>query len=78
MIDSIGLALRAVSFGGVETLIESPATMTHAGMAPAARRAAGIRDELVRLSVGCEAFEDLRDDLDQALKTADEAVGHRS
>jgi methionine-gamma-lyase len=78
VIDSVRLAVRAVSLGGVETLIESPATMTHAGMPPEARRAAGIRDELVRLSVGCEAFEDLRDDLDHALHAADVAAGDRT
>jgi cystathionine beta-lyase/cystathionine gamma-synthase len=41
--------------------------MTHACIAKEKRREAGISDELVRLSVGCEDFEDLRDDLDQAL-----------
>jgi cystathionine beta-lyase/cystathionine gamma-synthase len=41
--------------------------MTHASMPRAAREQGGIRDELVRISPGCEDFEDLRDDLDQAL-----------
>ena len=45
--------------------------MTHAGMPREEREAAGILDELVRLAVGCEAVEDLRDDLDQALRTAE-------
>ena len=57
----------AVSLGAVESLIEQPATMSHASYDPAARAAHGITDSLVRLSVGLEAFEDLRADLDQAL-----------
>jgi cystathionine gamma-lyase len=58
----------AVSLGAVESLIEQPASMSHASYDPAARAAHGITDGLIRLSVGLEAFEDLRDDLDQALR----------
>jgi methionine-gamma-lyase len=65
--DSVRLATLAVSLGGVETLIEHPASMTHASVPRAEREAAGIRDDLVRLSVGCEDVADLRADLDQAL-----------
>jgi cystathionine gamma-lyase len=57
----------AVSLGAVESLIEQPASMSHASYEAAARAAHGITDGLVRLSVGLEAFEDLRDDLNQAL-----------
>jgi cystathionine gamma-lyase len=57
----------AVSLGAVESLIEQPASMSHASYDPAARAAHGITDGLIRLSVGLEAFQDLRDDLDQAL-----------
>jgi len=57
----------AVSLGAVESLIEQPASMSHASYDRADRLKHGIRDELVRLSVGLEAFEDLRDDLDRAL-----------
>lgn len=57
----------AVSLGAVESLIEQPASMSHASYDRAARLAHGITDGLIRLSVGLEAFEDLRDDLDQAL-----------
>lgn len=57
----------AVSLGAVESLIEQPAAMSHASYAPADRAAGGIRDGLIRLSVGLEDFEDLRADLDQAL-----------
>jgi cystathionine gamma-synthase len=58
----------AESLGGVESLVSHPATMTHAAMDPAARAAAGLTDGLLRLSVGIEAVNDLRDDLAQALK----------
>ncbi len=70
MIDGVRLATLAVSLGGLETLIEHPASMTHAGVPRAEREACGIRDDLVRLSVGCEAYEDLEEDLDQALRAA--------
>jgi len=67
VMDSVRLITLAVSLGGVETLIEHPASMTHTSVPMAEREEAGISDDLVRLSVGCEDFEDLRDDLDQAL-----------
>jgi len=70
MINEVQLCTLAVSLGGVETLIEHPASMTHAGVPAQERADAGIRDDLVRLSVGCEAFEDLRQDLEQALTAA--------
>jgi cystathionine gamma-lyase len=57
----------AESLGGVESLIEHPAIMTHASVPAAARATLGISDTLCRLSVGIEAFDDLRDDLDAAL-----------
>lgn len=57
----------AESLGGVESLIEQPATMTHASVAPEARRAAGLADGLIRLSVGIEELDDLKADLDRAL-----------
>jgi homoserine dehydrogenase len=57
----------AESLGGVESLIAHPATMTHASMDPEARRVAGIKDSLVRLSVGIEDPADLADDLTTAL-----------
>jgi len=58
----------AESLGGVESLIEHPAIMTHASVPPATRAALGISDTLCRLSVGVEDLADLRADLDQALK----------
>jgi cystathionine gamma-lyase len=57
----------AESLGGVESLIGHPATMTHASIPVEIRRARGIDDGLVRLSVGIEDVEDLRDDLATAL-----------
>ena len=53
----------AESLGGVESLVAHPASMTHAAMAESARRAAGLTDGLLRLSVGIEAIEDLQSDL---------------
>jgi methionine-gamma-lyase len=67
LLNSLRLIALAVSLGGVESLIEHPASMTHASVPREQRDQAGITDELVRLSVGCEDFEDLRADLDQAL-----------
>ena len=58
----------AESLGGVESLVNHPAVMTHASI-PAPRRAElGIGDNLVRLSVGVESLEDLRADLENALR----------
>jgi methionine-gamma-lyase len=69
IMEAVNLATLAVSLGGVETLIEHPASMTHAGMKPEDREAAGITDNLIRLAVGCESTEDLLADLSQALDT---------
>ena len=66
-VTSTRLFQLAVSLGAVESLIEQPAVMSHASYDAKDRAAHGIRDELIRLSVGLEAFEDLRDDLGRAL-----------
>ena len=58
----------AESLGGVESLIEHPAIMTHASVPQKVREQIGIEDGLVRFSVGIETYEDLEKDLDQALK----------
>lgn len=68
LMDNMKLALLAVSLGGVETLIQHPASMTHAGLPEDERLEAGITDELVRFSVGIENVEDIIADLDQALE----------
>jgi methionine-gamma-lyase len=67
VMNNVRLFTLAVSLGGVESLIEHPASMTHATVPRHEREQAGIVDELVRISVGCEDFADLRDDIDQAL-----------
>ena len=65
--ESLELFTLAESLGGVESLVNHPAVMTHASIPPARRTQLGIGDELVRLSVGIEALEDLRRDLAHAL-----------
>ena len=67
LMNNVKVAILAVSLGGVETLIQHPASMTHAGMGPEGRLAANITDGLVRYSVGIEDLDDLLQDLDQAL-----------
>ncbi len=65
-LESVKLFTLAESLGGVESLIEHPAIMTHASIPPAIRKEIGITDGLVRLSVGIEHVDDLISDLDQA------------
>src|SRR5262245_47945217 len=65
----------AESLGGVESLIETPASMTHASIPAETRRAAGLADGLVRLSVGIEHVDDLIADLSQALDRARTVAG---
>jgi len=63
--------MLAESLGGVESLIEHPALMTHASIPPEKRAAVGIDDGLVRISVGVEDIRDLIADLEQALQNVD-------
>ena len=65
--NSVKLCGLAVSLGGVETLIQHPASMTHASMGADARRRANISDGLVRISVGIEDADDIIADVDQAM-----------
>lgn len=67
LMNSVKLAVLAVSLGGVETLIQHPASMTHAKVSSEAKLLAGITDDLVRYSVGIENVEDLIADLEQGL-----------
>lgn len=67
LMDNLHLALLAVSLGGIETLIQHPASMTHAGVSKENKLAAGITDDLVRFSVGIEDVEDIIEDLRQGL-----------
>lgn len=74
-VDGLHYFSLAESLGGVESLIAHPASMTHAAMAPEARRAAGIADTLLRLSIGIEDGDDLLRDLDAALLRAQAVAG---
>jgi len=67
MLERVQVFVCAESLGGVESLIELPALMTHASLTPEKRAALGISDGLVRLSVGLEDADDMKADLEQAL-----------
>jgi cystathionine beta-lyase/cystathionine gamma-synthase len=71
MLRSTTLFACAESLGGVESLIEAPALMTHASVPPAQREKIGIADGLIRVSVGIEHIDDLIGDLEEALARAD-------
>ena len=66
-LDSVQLATRAVSLGDAETLVQHPASMTHATYSPEERARHGFTDGLIRISVGLEDYDDLREDLLGAL-----------
>ncbi|MEW7981592.1 MAG: PLP-dependent transferase [Candidatus Sedimenticola endophacoides] len=68
--DSLQLAMRAVSLGDAETLVQHPASMTHITYPEEERIRHGISDGLVRLSVGLEDYDDLHQDITQALARA--------
>ena len=70
MLERCRIFALAESLGAVESLVDHPAIMTHSSVPVEQRRKAGISDTFIRLSVGIEDFEDLRDDLDQALGAA--------
>jgi methionine-gamma-lyase len=67
-IDALQMSVRAVSLGTVDTLISHPASMTHFGVSAEEKAKYGITDGLIRMSVGIEYVEDIKDDLDQALE----------
>jgi len=67
VMDNVQLALLAVSLGGIETLIQHPASMTHSKLSKGEREEGGITDGLIRLSLGIEDPEDIIADLDHAL-----------
>ena len=67
MLKKLRVCSLGESLGGVETLISHPSTMTHAGLGVKGRKAIGITDGMVRISVGIEDVDDILDDLDQAL-----------
>jgi methionine-gamma-lyase len=66
--DALEIGWVAASLGGVHTLVCHPASSTHRQLDPDARRAAGIADGLIRLSVGLEDVDDLVADFDRALE----------
>jgi methionine-gamma-lyase len=68
-LNSLKMIKLAVSLGGTESLAEHPAAMTHSDIEPKRRTEFGITDKMIRLSVGLEAPDDLKWDLEQALKT---------
>jgi cystathionine gamma-lyase/cystathionine beta-lyase/cystathionine gamma-lyase/homocysteine desulfhydrase len=68
LLNNVRLMALAESLGGVETLISHPATMTHASVPPERRQQIGLTDDMVRVSVGIEDVDDLKDDLTQALE----------
>jgi cystathionine gamma-lyase len=68
LLGTVKLFILAESLGGVESLIEHPATMTHASIPPEVQRQMGITDDLVRISVGLEHVDDLQADLAQAME----------
>jgi cystathionine gamma-synthase len=76
-LDGLQCFSLAESLGGVESLVAHPATMTHASMAPEARRNAGITDALLRLSIGIEDGADLCADLEAGLARASAAAPAR-
>mmetsp|Transcript_14498 Transcript_14498/g.24748 ORF Transcript_14498/g.24748 Transcript_14498/m.24748 type:complete len:87 (-) Transcript_14498:115-375(-) len=67
-LSSLHVFTLAESLGGVESLIESPALMTHGSVPPAHRKMLGIDDNFCRISAGVEDVKDLIEDLNQALK----------
>jgi cystathionine gamma-lyase len=74
LLGAVKLFTLAESLGGVESLIEHPATMTHAAMPAEVQRQVGITGDLIRVSVGLEHVDDLIDDLEQALTAAQAAA----
>ena len=69
-IEALSIPTLAVSLGGIESLVQHPASMTHASIPADERAAAGLADGLVRLSVGIEDVEDLIEDLEEAFAAA--------
>lgn len=67
-VDALDLFLNAPSLGGVESLVTQPAVTSHTDLSPEERERRGIREQLVRLSIGLEDVDDLRGDLEQALE----------
>lgn len=69
-LENVKVFALAESLGGVESLVDHPAIMTHASLPAETRKSLGISDNLIRLSIGIENVQDLMEDLDRALKAA--------
>jgi len=76
-LSSLKIFTLAESLGGVESLVELPCIMTHAAVPPEQRAKLGITDTLIRVSIGIEDTQDLINDLDQALKLANETINKK-
>ena len=74
VVESLDLITRAVSLGSVDTLIQAPALLTHRVVDADDRVEAGVPDDLLRLSVGLEAVDDIWEDLDRALSRIERSV----
>jgi cystathionine gamma-lyase len=77
-LENVRVFALAESLGGVESLVDHPAIMTHASVPPEMRRELGITDTLIRLSVGVEDCDDLLGDLESALAAAGRVAGVRA
>jgi methionine-gamma-lyase len=77
VMNNVHIFSLAVSLGCVDSLIQHPASMTHASMSPESRKACGIGDGLIRLSIGIEDVQDIIGDLDHALNAIDKAGAHK-
>ena len=69
-INSVKLLSHVANIGDAKSLVIHPASTTHSQLTPAEQRETGVTEDYIRLSVGIETFEDIRDDIDQALKEA--------
>ena len=78
LMDHVRLATLAVSLGGVESLVQHPASMTHSTYTPEELEISGISGSLLRISVGLEDAEDIITDLDRALEAAKRTLSGRS
>src|SRR5437899_3035201 len=76
--DSLNLCVRSTSLGDVFTSVLHPATSSHRDLSPARRKALGISDALIRISVGIESVDDIITDIEQALATDKEPLAGAS
>ena len=67
-LDALKLVIRLVNIGDARSLATHPASTTHRQLSPAELAKAGVSEDMVRLSIGLEHIEDLKEDLDQALR----------